>query len=421
MQKQLVLTFLGILLMVPTGLMAVTTIAQDYDDQGMSLYNRGLYEKAIGYFNSAAQANPNDWQAYESIGNAYAKLNNNQAALDAYQKSLQINPNNSTLSVVVDNLKNSKNTSPASSTNNQNNWSENEPVQNQNSTVVVQPGIRPRPGGIWTEPAVDYKDGLNPIDHAKLWTKLELGYSYAQLGDLTDAANNINNGTYVNADLGLPIAYNGNSISSNSGLHLGAELGFLLNPYMGLAIGAKAMAISNYTANVTYQNGDYENEILSPYLVPLTLDYYVFLPDAGGRFYFKAGVGYYASAVHVDETYSYSNFYNQHESTLVENWIGDLYSGNVGFQAGIGREFAISNRLGVELYAEGRYVKISNFRGTIVDQNGNSADVALVTGTNKGVVDFDAPASVGSANAERYTTLDFTGFDVGFALNFYSF
>jgi len=424
MRKLLAVAFCGCLLVFPVVLMAVTTTAQDYDDQGLALLNRGLYEKAIGYFNSATQADPSDWQAYENMGNAYVKLNNNQAALAAYQKSLQINPNNTTLSVMVENLKNSTSASagngpannpPVPGTGNQNNWSENEPVQNQNSTIVAQPRQ--------VKPAIDYKDGLSRIDHAKFWTKLQLGYSYSQLDDLTNAANNINKGTYTNADPNLPLAYKGNSISSNNGLHLGAELGFLLNPYMGLAIGVKGLAFNNYTANVAYQNSfaDYENETLSPYLVPLTLDYYVFLPDAGGRFYLKAGVGYYVGDVHMDETYSYSNFYNQHESTQVENWVGDLYSGNVGFQVGVGREFAITNRLGVELYAQWRYAKLSNFRGTVVDQYGNSSEVALVTGATNGVVDFDSPASVGAANGENYTTLDFTGFDAGFSLNFYSF
>lgn len=427
---------LGLLiLMFPAGLMADS---QDYKEGGMALFRAGQYDKALVYFNNAVQADPTDWQAYEDLGNTYAKLNDLANARDAYQKSLQIHPNNPTVQVLMDNLGNgSDETSPATAQDKSNydNLSEDHPAlaqstpsgqvgsgdyQNQPTIIVRRRGRFRR---VYEPAPVDYKDGLNPIDHAKIWAKLELGYSYSKLDDLTNAANNINTGSYVNADPGLPVSYTGNSIASNSGLHLGAELGFLLNPYMGIAIGIKGMAMNDYTANVAYQDSfnDFENERLSTYLVPMTLDYYLFLPDAGGRFYIKAGVGYYLGSVHVNETYSYSNFYNQHEATQNENWIGDMYSGNVGFQLGVGREFAITRRLGIELYAEGRYAKITNFTGTLTDQDGNTVDAALVTGTNKGVVDFDSASSIGSANAERYTTLDFTGFDVGFAFNFYSY
>jgi len=431
-------TFLGLtlLLAAPACLMAANS--QDFKEGGMALYRAGQYAKALDYFNNAVQADPNDWQAYEDLGDTYSKMDDLANAKNAYQKSLQIHPNNPTVQVLLDNLDDgAAETSPSTTQDNSNfnNLSQDHPALAQptpstdqmgnddSQTVIIRRRGRFRRRPVYEPLPVNYKDGLNPIDHARIWTKLELGYSYSQLGELTNAADNLNSGAYVNADPGLPIAYTGNSLASNSGLHLGAELGFLLNPNMGIAFGIKGIAMNDFTANVAYQDSfnDFEDERLSPYLVPMTMDFYFFLPDAGGRFYLKAGAGYYLGSIHLDETYNYSNFYNQHESTATENWIGDLYSGNVGFQLGIGREFAISRRFGIELYAEGRYAKITNFRGTLTDQDGNTVDAALVTGANKGVVDFDTPSSVGSANGENYTTLDFTGFDVGFSLNFYSY
>src|ERR1035441_3438522 len=64
--------------------------AQEYTDMGTALFQKGLYDKSVVYFKEAVQADPNDWQAYEDLGNAYAKMNDNTDALDAYQKSLQI-------------------------------------------------------------------------------------------------------------------------------------------------------------------------------------------------------------------------------------------------------------------------------------------------------------------------------------------
>ena len=239
------------------------------------------------------------------------------------------------------------------------------------------------------------------------------------MGDLTSGAANINNGTYNNADPGLAGGYTGTASASNSALHVGGEIGFLLNPYMGLALGVKYIQTADYNANVSYSTGDYENATFTPELAPITLDYYLFMPDSGGRFYIKGGVGYYVGAVHVNESYSLANFNNQ-EDMPAGNYEGDLYSGNVGFQLGVGREFAISDQLGVELYAEGRFVQISQYKGTLYDQYGNSEYVGLASGTSNGTVDFDTPQYINSAG-ERYATLDFTGFDLGFSINWYTF
>ncbi len=426
--------------------------ASDYRDMGSALFQKGLYPKAADYFKQAVQADPNDWQSYEDLGNTYMKMGDNADALDAYQKCLQINPDDSKAQTQVDSLKASGTASqgqdqsnfnslaqdhPAVSSSNGSQWEESQPItvsqpssssqppaasqpsdNNATETVVIQ---RKRP---WRRiQPQNYNDGLAPMDHAKFWSSLQIGYTYAQLGDLSSSAGNINNNNYVNPDPGLPISYNGNSTFSNSGLHLGAQFGFLLNPYMGIALGAKYIGMADYTANVAYNDAtsDTEAETLSPSVVPITLDYFLFLPDSGGRFFISGGVGYYVGVVHVDETYSYSNFYNQNESSQPENWVGDLYSGTVGFQVGIGREFAISRQFGIELYAQGRYAKITNYRGTVYDQYGNAQTVGLTNGTTNGVAEIDNPAYINSASGERNTTLDFTGFDVGFAMNFYSF
>jgi tetratricopeptide (TPR) repeat protein len=403
-KNQIRRVLISLLFCLPVGLWAATS--QDLRQMGQALNQKGLYSKALAYFQQAVQADPNDWQSYEGMGDAYMDMNDNVQALSAYQKSLRINPNNPTVQTQVQNLGGS----PAvQDQNNYNSLSQDHPnINNQ-----VQRPTRPV-----------YTDGLAPMDHAKFWGSLQIGYSYSNLDDLSSSANNINNCSYVNQDPNLVIyPYTGNSVFSNSGIHLGAQLGVLLNPNVGLALGGKYIAMADYTADVAYGDptGATENETLSPALVPITLDLYLFLPDSGGRFFINGGLGYYAAAVHVDETYSYSNFYNQNESSQPENWTGDLYSGNIGFQVGIGREFAIDPKFGIAIYASGRYAKITNFRGTVSDQYGNSANMELATGTTNGVVDIDDPAFVNGAYSERPTTLDFTGFDVGLAFNFYSF
>jgi hypothetical protein len=158
---------------------------------------------------------------------------------------------------------------------------------------------------------------------------------------------------------------------------------------------------------------DFENATFTPYVVPLTLDYYLFLPDSGGRFFLTGGIGYYAATVHVNENASLSNLFN--DANEYWNPWGDLTAGNVGFQLGIGRDFAINRNFGISVFGRFRYAKITNFTGVLSDNN----NWALVKYAN-GTVDIDNAANVGT-NGETYATVDFTGFDVGASLNFYSF
>jgi tetratricopeptide (TPR) repeat protein len=461
--KKILFFVLSVLLLAPALAQAANAQAEEYDELGMSLYRQGLYAKATTYFQNAVQADPTDWEGYENLGNAYFKINDNADALSAYQKSLQLNPNNSTLENIVQSMQgntapasssveanppannnepvnsSSNNTQPAVSqppmgaappTSPQSSVDSEQPIDNGQSN---QPGYEPSQPGTSTivvrhrrrfyaaqEPV--YNDDLAPIDHAKFWTKLELGYSYASVNDLISGAANINNGTYVNADPGLPTSYSGTALADNSGVHAGAEIGFLLSPNFGIALGVKYIGLDNYNANVAYNDsyGDYEDLTLTPSVLPITLDFYLFMPDSGGRFYLKGGIGYYFGDVHVNESYSYSNFYNQQESNAPENWIGDLYTGAVGFQVGIGREFEITHSFGMEIYAEGRYARLTNFQGTLSDQYGNSFNAGLATGNTNGTIDFATPAYINAANGEHYSTLDFTGFDIGLSFNWYS-
>ncbi|HTC21458.1 MAG TPA: hypothetical protein VK859_11460, partial [bacterium] len=108
------------------------------------------------------------------------------------------------------------------------------------------------------------------------------------------------------------------------------------------------------------------------------------------------------------------------EQTAGDIWEGNVSSAAVGFQASLGREFAVSDRFGIVLFARGRYAKISNFQGQLLDSNAVAGKFGLASGAN-GVVDIDSPSNITSANNERYATIDFTGFDAGVALNFYGF
>jgi hypothetical protein len=91
----------------------------------------------------------------------------------------------------------------------------------------------------------------------------------------------------------------------------------------------------------------------------------------------------------------------------------------VGFQFGIGREFAIDRNYGLTLFARGRIAKLTNFRGILTESNnGNTGTFGLAKFAD-GTMDYDNVTNIGSGG-EGYATVDFTGFDVGISLNFYS-
>ncbi len=427
--------FLGVPLMAQ----AATPQAQEYDDLGMSLYRQGLYAKAIPYFQNAVQTDPQDWQGYENLGNAYFKINANTEALSAYQKSLQINPDNSTLSNIVQTLQGSTPSVSGNTGLNQNTVAPAPPPSNvtppsSNSSVESEEPIQNNPqaqappasGGQPDQTYVvrrrrhyvdnfepTYTDGLNPIDHAKFWAKFETGYNYSLQGDLNNSASSINSESANGTLYGDP-NWSGSASMSSNGYMVGGEFGFLLDPYNGLGIGFRFIQSNDFVFNAVNNapasigsSQDFENGDFTSYVVPITLDYYMFFPDGDGRFFFSLGGGYYAAAVNINENYNFSNTSGQNYN--YGSPFGALTGGGLGCEASIGREFAIGRHFGLEIFARGRFARISGLQGILSDGQSYGLDKF-----SDGTVDIN-PGSNGTA------TLDFTGFDAGISLNWYSF
>jgi tetratricopeptide (TPR) repeat protein len=449
MKKANAFLLCAVTLLGTTFLFAATS--DDLRQMGEALMQKGLYTKAADYYQQATQTDPKDWRSYEDLGNAYMKMNENSQALDAYQKSLQINPNNPTLQTLVDNLKTQ--TPPPVSTNpapsaaahgTDDQWETAQPVTVgqvattadqpttiiERTVVVERPRPRPRPT------PVDYHDGLASIDHARAWVQVSMGYANAKTGDFTDSTTGWNQDIAANG-------WTGSATMPNDAIESGAQLGFLLNPNNGLAIGVKYMQLSDYNLNVNLQNGpspitvagnpvtysdgttviydsDFEQTTLTPSVLPITLDYYLFLPDGGGRFFLSGGVGWYFGTVHVETNYSY--VITNSDPNAFNQGSGDLHANAIGFQARIGREFQVAPRIGLTLYVGGQYAKLTNFTGVVVDPNGNGYNVGLaVEPTQKNDVRVEDRSDIGGTNNNGYATIDYTALEAGVALNFYSF
>lgn len=80
----------------------------DYYQGGVSLYEAGRYDEALTYFNYCVQADPAMWQAHQYIGIVHHQLGRNNAALQAFQAALQINPRDQGLRDWVENIQAAK-------------------------------------------------------------------------------------------------------------------------------------------------------------------------------------------------------------------------------------------------------------------------------------------------------------------------
>jgi hypothetical protein len=390
--------------------------AQDYDQAGMALFRAGQYEKSIQYFNNAVQVDSTDWQGYEDMGNAYLKLDDKPNALSSYQKALQLKPGDSTLQALVDNLTDQVGSGTSTEDQTQPETS-NPPAESQDdssyaappqTTIVVR---HPRRYRVFQRPLPNYNDGLAMMDHAPIWNSFSIGYAYSSMTDLINGVNGTNQAIAADSDSGL-------ATFNNSGIGLNVELGFLINPYNGIGVGIGYRRNSDLNENINFNNGgDFQTINLQPQVVPITIDYFLFLPDKGGRFFISAGAGYYFGDVRVDNNFDFSI---QQGSPDADEFTGDLVSSGLGFQLGVGRDFAVSDRIGVSIFAKGYYAKLTNFQGTLIDQNGSTGQFGLAIDSD-GSVDVPNTSQIGGTSGARYATVDFTGFDIGMSINFYTF
>ncbi len=372
--------------------------SQDAREAGMALFRAGQYQKALVYFKDAVHADPNDWQAYQALGDTYTQLNDPTNAQRAYQASQRIHPNAS--SETFDQTTPPQ-TQPATSPK----------IETENPVTQQAEPWHQKPGAISSTETGN--GGMNRINRARYWVKGELGYNFSAQGELLDSANAYNGQIAANG-------WAGSASAANHGLQFGGELGFNINPYFGVALGLRVIRSTDYHLDVNYEPGvtlpDFQTETFEPIAVPLTLDFYLFLPDSSGRFFMSAGAGYYFGSLQSSDDY---DFYDNGGPT--DTITGELNSGNVGFQVSLGREWAIGRHLGLSIYGRGRYAKISNFKGTLTNSSGQTGEFGLETSTVDGIIDLDNTQYINAAYNEKYTTVDFTGFDVGLALTFYTY
>lgn len=133
---------LGLLMVMVSSLWATT--AQDDYQAGVLFYGQGQYGEAITILQESVKENPNFWQAYQVLGQAYYKSGNKTAALSAFNKSLKINPNNPDLRRLADSItRQDKNISMPNADSIQTKTAESEKASNEGIYLDLGLGIDP--------------------------------------------------------------------------------------------------------------------------------------------------------------------------------------------------------------------------------------------------------------------------------------
>lgn len=72
---------------------------------GYQVMAAGQLPAAIEIFKLNAEAYPNSWNVYDSLGEAYMNFGNKELAIESYEKSLQINPGNTNAVAMLEKLR----------------------------------------------------------------------------------------------------------------------------------------------------------------------------------------------------------------------------------------------------------------------------------------------------------------------------
>ncbi len=99
-----VMILAGFFASVPAAVQAQASPADQYVAAGQQLLNAKNYTQAAQYYYQAVKVDPNNFAAYQGLGNCYYMSGRKSDALTYYQRALSLQPNNAQLAQFVQNL-----------------------------------------------------------------------------------------------------------------------------------------------------------------------------------------------------------------------------------------------------------------------------------------------------------------------------
>jgi hypothetical protein len=400
-------------------LLAQDDFSRDDYQKGMTFYNIGKYEEALQHFKDVVNDDPNNWQGYQLQAYCDFYLDKRDDMIAAITESLKLHPDNQVLIAFLARAA-QQNSAPSSqptpsldevtqpaATPAIDTAKEQAAAETMTQIRGTLPSPTPAPDTAKEQAAAETMAQIRntlptPTPNVEALTKnspvcLKLGGfgDFAALGQLNTSADNWNN------DLSqTPLT--GGATLSNLGFGFQTELAIDLNPQSALSLKANFSGGHGYQESAFY-NGQSEDETIDPMLGTIGLEYYRYLPEKGGRFFFCAGA-FYGEAI-VPVTSDTPNY------TLT----GTLWGGNVGADLGLGNEFYLSANESIEIAARFQYLVVNQVQNSYTDNLGDSGQMTLARDSEGDVALADT--RIFDQPGYNPAQLDYTGIILGISLN----
>ncbi len=356
---------------------------QEYYQSGIKFYGQGQYDQAVTMFQEAVNENPQFWQAYQALGQAYYQEGKKNEALNAMNKSLSINPNNPQLREFVE----------------------------KNNTIISNGAQTSSPTlGVKTKSPNDF-DPEKRKDH--IFFKIYAGPNYSLLGDVRDSIDNLNK-QYSQGGVVREVAI---------GIMGGYEAGYMLDKESAIGVN-----LEGYSQNdMEYQNAIYSGTTMTYEFdqsfedsgFGIGLKYYRFFPDPSGQWYLSGCLSYYNLNVTFRQgLLNTSAGVSQFIDAGVPGLSGDAIGGTLGF----GREFILFGAVSFSISADLKYLNFDKVTGPYT-ANGNPSiyipstrgqgSLVVLPGNVIGLVDN----SVYKTSMGRYASYDLSGADLRLDIN----
>lgn len=378
---RLVLSCLFLMLLSLSFAQAYTS--NDYYKAGITYYSQQDFPKAIAYLKWAAQLDANNWKANQVLGYAYYKSGDYANAVTAFEKSLQVNPNNPSLKSFDDLVRakaglgtSSVSTAPAP------------------PPVTTPSALPPLPARSSSLVYISIPDEFRKNS----WLNFHLGAIYATLGDMPNAASVFNSS--------IPSSVTHGATIDQLGFLIGAESGWSFDPENAIGCSVDFGLFGGYKDSAT--NGpNTGSDSFQPTMIAVELKYYHSFLMGNSRFRVGIGPGIYVTNLSVSEVLN--------DTSVVS---GNMVGGGFGGALDLGWETVISNQFTFNATLRCRYASTSNIQGTATDPNGNSEPIGFDT-TSQGYMGVTPTSNIGSYGI-RWAKIDYTGADglIGFSFHY---
>jgi hypothetical protein len=349
--KKILLTFL----LFSLSTLSFAASANDYYVAGFDLYARHEYEKAIPYLKEALRQDPTLWKAAQLMGYAHYFLHQEPKALEAFDQSLSIHP-------------------------------QNFEVQNLAETI--------RAHLIWEAERADPYPRV--FRNPETWVQLNLGVANFSLGDLVKAP-----AALIKANPG----FNPGGTVDGFGPMMGLEVGFMLDTLDAWGMNFDGAVLNGYRGTASDAMGQYV-ETFQPTMIAIEPEYIRYFKLGSFRLFAKAGGGLYNTLVNVNITYA--------GVTQQSGQVGGIGWG--GF-LGAGFEMALDDQFSASAFVRGRYATTDNIHGDSIQGVGAGQNVVLSFDPS-GQLGLNPSYLMGTPGYTS-AKVDYSGGDLGFSFSYH--